>query len=323
MGITVTGQAVIRWISRHLNDYMNRIVGTENQDFVIAGDTDSAYLNFTPFVNKFLAGRSEGEIVDALCKVCDTKFQDQIKIAIDQLATRLNVFENHMDMKREAIGQAVFVAKKRYIMRVFDQEGVRYEHPEMKAVGLEAVRTTVPEFCRKSLKETYELIFTGGQNAVIDKIDSTREKFKSLPLYEIGMPTGVHNLDKWAPVSSQKSSGVGEGSSNSLVFQLKTPSHIKATFVYNWMLEKLNLTHKYESIKDEEKVKVVILKTPNPTIVNDRIAFPTVLPPEFGLDKYVDIESQFDATYLSSIKRVLDSIGWKTDRSVSLDSFFD
>lgn len=305
--ITITGQAVIQGISKQINDYMNKILKT-NKDYVVANDTDSAYIDFSGFVATFLKDRPESEVVDALSKVCETKFQDQIKLAIANLCDKLNAFENHLDMKREAIGQAVFVAKKRYIMRVHDSEGVRYSTPKTKIVGLEAVRSTTPEFCRKSIKDTFELIFTGGEEAVIDKIEKTQAEFKKLALYEIGEPTGVHDIDKWIPSS-------GEG------FVSGAPAHVKASITFNRLLKNKSVSNKYESIKDGEKVKVVKLKVPNPTM-NDAIAFPSVLPEEFGLAKYIDYDAQFEKTFLNAVKRVTDTIGWKHDRSVSLEDFF-
>ena len=307
MAITITGQTVIQMISKQLNDYMNKILKT-NKDYVIANDTDSAYINFSGFVDTFLKGRPESEIADALSKVCETKFQEQIKIAIDRLCEMLNSFENHLDMKREAIGQAVFVAKKRYIMRVHDSEGVRYDTPKMKVVGLEAVRSSTPEFCRKALKDTFELIFTGGEEAVIQKIEETYRDFLALALYDMGEPTGVHDIGKW---DNRSDSG----------FVLGAPAHVKAAITFNRLLKKNKLNNKYETIKDGEKVRVVRLKVPNPTM-NDAIAFPSVLPEEFGLAKYIDYDAQFEKAFLSAAKRVTDTIGWKHDRRVSLEDFF-
>jgi DNA polymerase elongation subunit (family B) len=268
---------------------------------------NSAYINFSDFVSTFLKNRPENEVVDALSKVCETKFQDQIKIAIDDICSKMNAFENHLDMKREAIGQAVFVAKKRYIMRVHDSEGVRYATPKTKIVGLEAVRSTTPEFCRKALKETFETIFTGGEESVIDKVEHTQTEFKKLPLYDIGMPTGVRDMGKYLDSAGNWGSGA--------------PAHVKASITFNKMLSKYSVGNKYESIRDGEKVKVVKLKMPNPTH-NDAIAFPSVLPEEFKLNKYVDYDTQFEKTYLDAVKRVTDAIGWKHDRSVSLEDFF-
>jgi len=39
--ITFSGQTTIKWIESRLNAYLNKIVGTKNQDFIIALDTDS------------------------------------------------------------------------------------------------------------------------------------------------------------------------------------------------------------------------------------------------------------------------------------------
>ena len=42
--ITLSGQVSIRWIEHKMNAYLNKILKTEKQDYVIASDTDSIYL---------------------------------------------------------------------------------------------------------------------------------------------------------------------------------------------------------------------------------------------------------------------------------------
>ena len=43
--ITLSGQVSIRWIENRMNSYLNKILKTEDVDYVIASDTDSIYLN--------------------------------------------------------------------------------------------------------------------------------------------------------------------------------------------------------------------------------------------------------------------------------------
>ena len=48
--ITLSGQVSIRWIENKMNKYLNKVLKTEDVDYVIASDTDSIYLNMGPLV---------------------------------------------------------------------------------------------------------------------------------------------------------------------------------------------------------------------------------------------------------------------------------
>ena len=63
--ITLSGQVSIRWIENKMNAYLNKLLTTEEVDYVIASDTDSIYLNLGPLVDKFLGNKSgnKAEIV--------------------------------------------------------------------------------------------------------------------------------------------------------------------------------------------------------------------------------------------------------------------
>jgi hypothetical protein len=52
------------------------------------------------------------------------------------------------------------------------------------------------------------------------------------------------------------------------------------------------------------------------------IASPGGLPPEFGLDRYIDRTMQFDKSYLEPIKTICDSINWKTEKTYTLEDLW-
>ena len=96
---------------------------------------------------------------------------------------------------------------------------------------------------------------------------------------------------------------------------------MKGALLYNYYLDKLSLDKKYARIQEGEKLKFTYLKQPNP--INDTvISYPSRLPPEMGLDKFIDYELQFEKTFLEPIKIILDCINWKAEKTNSLDSFF-
>jgi hypothetical protein len=154
--ITLSGQVSIRWIENKMNQHLNKILKTENVDYVIASDTDSIYLNLGPLVERVYEGRektAEG-IVSFLDKICQMEFEKYIESSYQELADYVNAYDQKMQMKRENIAdRGIWTAKKRYILNVWDSEGVRYEEPKLKMMGIEAVKSSTPAPCRKMIKD--------------------------------------------------------------------------------------------------------------------------------------------------------------------------
>jgi DNA polymerase elongation subunit (family B) len=63
--ITLSGQVAIRWIESKMNIYLNKLLKTEDVDYVIASDTDSIYLHMGPLVETVYKGR-ERKLLRAL-----------------------------------------------------------------------------------------------------------------------------------------------------------------------------------------------------------------------------------------------------------------
>ena len=64
-----------------------------------------------------------------------------------------------MVMEREVIAdRGIWTAKKRYILNVHDNEGVRYAQPKLKIMGIEAIKSSTPAICRQALKDIFRRI---------------------------------------------------------------------------------------------------------------------------------------------------------------------
>ena len=81
------------------------------------------------------------------------------------------------------------------------------------------------------------------------------------------------------------------------------------------------MDHKYSLIQNGEKIKFCYLDKPN-TIHENVISFIQDFPKELGLDKYIDHDLQFNKSFLEPLKIILDSIGWSSEKTVNLESFF-
>ena len=197
--ITLSGQTSIRWIEIRMNSYLNNLLKTEDVDYVIASDTDSIYINFGPLVNKFFSDHisNKAKLVGILDQICQDKLEPFIESSYQTLATYVNAYDQKMQMKRENIAdRGIWTAKKRYILNVWDSEGVRYEEPKLKMMGIEAVKSSTPAPCRKMIKDALHLMMEGTEEDVIDFIDDARTKFRNMPPEQIAFPRSISDVNK-------------------------------------------------------------------------------------------------------------------------------
>ena len=309
--ITLSGQVSIRWIENKMNGYLNKLLGTDKEDYVIASDTDSIYLNLGPLVNKFFASKSSDKaaIVSLLDKICQEKLEPFIEKSYQELASYVSAYEQKMSMKRENIAdRGIWTAKKRYILNVWDSEGVRYKDPKMKIMGLETARSSTPAYFRDKLYAAFQIIIGKDNDELINFINGVRSETKERPYDEVAFPRGVNNLSKYRHPTTIYSKG--------------TPIHVRGALLYNWYVKKYKVEHKHPFIQEGEKIKFMYLKTPNPLHENC-ISFFGELPKEFGIEKYVDYQTQFEKSFLEPLKNVLQCIGWTHEKVITIGSFFE
>jgi len=308
--VTYTGQLAIRWIENKFNQYFNKILKTENVDYVIYVDTDSTFLNMGPLVNKIFKDKphTKEDVINFLDKIFATTIQEYVDNSYKELAEYLSAYDHRLHMKREKItDRAVFLAKKKYIANVWDNEGIRYDKPELSMTGVEAIRSSTPAFCRDKLKEAIRLIMNSNEEEMIKYIAETKKQFFSLSPEEISFPKSVNDVTKYMSKTQRYIKG--------------TPIQVRGSILYNELIKIKKVDRKYSSIKNGEKIKFCYLKVPNP-IQENVISYIQTLPPEFGLHNYVDYKTQFDKTFLLPLKSILDIIGWHTEKITTLTSFF-
>ena len=307
--VTKAGQLSIQWVERDVNNFLNKLLKTEGIDYVIASDTDSIYVVLDKLVNNVFGDTSDKEkVIDFLDKVCDGKLQDVINNSFENLFNYMNAYEQKMFMKREGLSdKGIWTAKKRYMLNVYDNEGVRYKTPKIKMMGIEAVKSSTPSACREKLREAIDIIMNQDESTMLDFIEEFKQAFKSLPIEDVSFPRSVQGVNKYYDPNQ--------------LYKKGTPLHIRGAIIYNDMIRKHKLNSKYQSIQEGEKIKYTYLKTPNPTTDNV-IAMLNTFPKEFELEKYIDYDLQFTKSFLDPLKIILDTIGWETERKATLESFF-
>ena len=309
--ITLSGQVSIRWIENKMNGYLNKLLTTDKVDYVIASDTDSIYLNLGPVVDKFFSNKSDdkNKIVELLDKVCKDKLEPFINASYEELATYVNAYDQKMIMKRENIAdRGIWTAKKRYILNVWDSEGVRYKEPKMKIMGLETARSSTPQYFRDKLYAAFKIIIGKTNDELISFVNAVRTETREQGQEGVAFPRGVNNLEKYR--------------SRTDIYCKGTPIHVRGALLYNNFVKKNKLEHKYPYIQEGEKIKFIYLKTPNPLHENC-VSFFSTIPPEMNLDKYVDYQLQFEKSFLEPLKNVLQCVGWTHEKKVTLGRFFE
>ena len=307
--ITLSGQLSIKWIEREMNKYLNKLFKTKGKDYVIACDTDSMYITLDSLVSQCnLQSKPTAEIIDFLDKACENKFEPFIESCYESLGRYVNAFQQKMIMKREAIAdKAIWTAKKRYILNVWNNEGVAYSDAKLKITGIEAVRSSTPASCRENIKTCLKIIMTKDESAVISFINDFKQEFFKLPFEEIAKPTGVKHPQKYQSKTETYIKG--------------TPIHVRGSLLYNKIIQERKMEARHPLIKHGDKIKYCYMKTPNPLRENV-FACPSNLPRQLGLEKYIDYELQFEKVFIEPIKTILDAIGWNIEEKSSLDSFW-
>ena len=292
-----------------MNEYLNKVLGTEGEDYVLASDTDSLYVTLDPLIQKVgLENEDTKKIINFMDSVCNDKMEKVIDKCYDDLAEYVNAFQQKMVMKREVLADVgIWVAKKHYILNVHNSEGVEYEEPELKIMGIEAVKSSTPEPCRNALKKAFKLVMNGTEDDVINFIEEFKKEFKELAPEDVSFPRSVKGLRKYHDSAT--------------IYRKSTPIHVKGSLIYNKMLQTKRLTRRYPKIQEGEKIKYTYLTEPNPT-GDSVIAMLGTLPKEFDLNDYINYELQFQKSFLDPMKGLLETIGWDYERKTTLMDFF-
>ena len=308
----MSGQVSIRWIENKVNGYLNKLLNTNEKDYVIASDTDSIYLSLDKLVTTVYGDQevSQEKVVNFLDKACKEKIEPFIDKSYQELAEYSNAYEQKMFMKRENIAaRGIWTAKKRYILNVWDSEGVRYNQPKLKMMGIEAVKSSTPAPCRTAIKDALNIMMSGEQDELVKFIDDFKNKFYSLPPEDIAFPRSVNGLRKFK--------------SDTNVYSKGCPLHVRGTLLYNFYVAKKKLENKYPLVQEGEKIKYIFLKVDRHNPINENVlSFLNTFPRELGLEHCLDRKAQFQKSFLDPLQIITKVIGWETEKTSTLEFLF-
>ena len=307
-GITMTGQLIIRSVANKLNEFVNKEVGTKNVEYSFYSDTDSTYITLGALVEKNLKNKDKQSIVDVLDKYCSKQIEPTINDACESLSEYLNAYKRNITFKREIIAdRGIWIAKKRYAVNVYNSEGVSYDPPKLKVLGMEIVRSSTPAPVRKALKEAVSITLTKDEKTLKQYVADLEAKWHTLEPEDIAFPRGVNGIKEYSDPNS--------------IFRKGTPIHVRGALIYNHLVTSKGLEKKYQLIQEGDKIKFLYLREPNP-FGTHVITFAGEVPSEFNLREYIDYDTMFEKSFLEPLNSLLSCIGWKVKETASLEGLF-
>lgn len=334
--VTMSGQVVIQWIERKINEYISKKVGVE-KDRVVLIDTDSVVIDLEDLVNQVCPPHfTREQKLDFLIKFGEKVMDPYIDHCYQEFADYINAFQQKMHMKREnVISRMVSVAKKMYCMEVYNSEGKQFsvDDPYMKIMGLKLVKSDTPAVMRQALRKALPILLQKDERAVQDYVEEVRKSFGQYTVEEIAFPKTANNVSAydrkiverlWASATDkvEKANLADKLDVDSTIYTKKTPIAVKGALIYNHLIEKYSLGLKYQPIRDGDKVKFVYLKRGNP-IGENVIAFVDKLPDEFQLREWVDYQTMFEKVFFKNMEILCEPMKWSPKKVETLDSFFD
>jgi len=304
--ITLTGQAVIKQSNKILKDYIFKRANLPKDskiDPIIYNDTDSSYISIKPIIDnrKIQFVDDKGRVTPAVYDEVE-KVEEHLNKEITKWSDKvLNSCDSRFVFKRECISDiGIFLQKKRYVMHILDDEGIPVN--KFKYTGVEIVRTTMPNAIKPYVKNIIEtMLMTKSLTKTNDAFLDTYNKFKELPLEDYAFVMGIKNYDKYADQCD--GFNVCKG----------MPIHVKASYLYNKLLERYELSKKYEAINSGDKVRYFYVTQPNRYGI-PCLGYKYYFPQEFK-DKFKpDIEMMFDKIVFSSVERFYDAVKWQLKR---------
>lgn len=333
--VTLSGQVVIQWIERKINEFVSKKTGIE-KDRIVLIDTDSVVIDLEDLVNQVCPEHyTREQRLDFLIKFGEKVMDPYIDHCYQEFAEYINAFQQKMHMKREnVISRMISVAKKMYCMEVYNSEGKQFsvDDPYMKIMGLKLVKSDTPAVMRQALRKALPILLQKSEAEVQDYVEEVRKTFGQYTVEEIAFPKTANNVSAYdrkiverlyenATDKIEKANLADKLDVDSLIYTKKTPIAVKGALIYNHLIEKYALGLKYQPIRDGDKVKFVYLKKGNP-IGESVIAFVDKLPDEFKLREWVDYQTMFEKVFYKNMEILCQPLGWSPKKVETLDSIF-
>lgn len=311
--ITSNGRYFIRTLGKNVDNALKDASKTD-EEFWTYADTDSVYYTVNHFVKMYEHKHPDAGLLDKVdfCHRFEEKIvAPVIQKSIDEFCEQLNAYDaSACGAKLEIIAdKVIFMSKKRYLGRIRESESSVYaeNHPKIKAMGIELIKSSTSNFAKKYLTESLDILFDGTNADLLNWLDTVKAKFRDSAISDVCTVASVSKIKY--DFSKQK-----------------VPINSRAAIYYNNYLNEKKLTSKYTIINAGDKLRMVHMLTPNPFAsevkgANGKIIKPNIfafMEDGFGelLRDYIDWDTQFEKTFIAPLKGMTDAIGLQTKRSM-------
>lgn len=322
--ITLFGQMAIKWIMRKCNEYLNELGKTENHQYVVAGDTDSQYLYFDPIMDKLVEKgvfKTNEDIRSFMDRLAKEKIEPFIDESYRELCEYMNNNEHLMFMDREAISfppigsdgiGGFWKAKKRYALNVWDMEGVVYEKPHLKIMGLETQSTATPARFRVELKECIRLMLQEGEKALQEYYEKIESEYPTYDINEISSVSSVNNI-------------AGSTADSDLNPKAGTYWVVKSALLHN------RLAKKYDGIDPIQEggkaMMMPLIKGADSKFNSNYFAWESGAKIDkrimAEIEPYIDYGAQFNKGFVTPLKGITDACKMQYKHVPSIDDYSD
>jgi hypothetical protein len=302
--ITSTGQLVVLHMCNKLEEILQKNFPFSGK-YVVAADTDSTYLSLDNIVDTIMVDHDFDTILESLTKFCDEYLSQYLDVEFEKLMNRQNVLDRTYKAGREVIGSpGIFVKKKKYAIRVYNNEGVKLTKPKMKAMGLELIKSSTPEVCRNWLSTSVDLIMDNNIDELKKFVKEKRKKFKTLTIEELTSPRSINELNKWIMPDITAFGG------KRTILKSGCPIHVRAAISFNTLLGNEDTLNQ---ITEGDKITFCYLKEMNPYNAYDSkthvMGFSGGIPKAFD-SKYIDYDKQFQKNFLQPLLIITSALDW-------------
>ena len=296
--VTLSGQRIIKESAAHANKLFAEMYSADT-DVVICGDTDSIYLNLQSLTEKVIGS---GDIKwtkgnnQKICKELDDNFvtkmnENCFRITNEIFGSPLR----RIEFKRETLcSEGDFIAKKHYVLHIRDLEGLSVD--KFKFVGVDVKKNELPSKIKGILADAIKRGMNEKWTSAEYKefIASTWADFTSMKPEDLGY---IKNYTTEKEVIGFLKAGSGAG------------AHAKGAIYYNQLVEKMNLSHKYQTIQQGDRLRYIYIKRNDYGI--EVIGWKDVWPYEFNELFAVDYMTMFEKVVLSPLKGFERNHNWK------------
>jgi DNA polymerase elongation subunit (family B) len=315
--VTYTGQSLIKFTKKIVNNYYNKELG-DTKNHCIYIDTDSVFYSALPMVTKRypdLDIRNVDKMSKAILQIAN-EVQIYLNGSYNYFAKKFcNLDKHRFDIKQEVIAKSgLFVTKKRYGLKIINDNGKKVN--KMMIKGLDIVRSSFPIAMREMLSKVLEDVLMDVPKDKLDKfILNFKNSMKLMDFDKIAMPTSVKGIKKYR----DSEGGIFH------TYKLGTPVHVKSSLFYNDLLKYFKITKKYSPIYNGEKIKWVYLK--NNPIGLETVAYKGHEDPPQILDfirQYINPDKIYKQALHKKIMMLYEALGWDepTDASKTIERFF-